>query len=189
MDSSSVVWESKERTLVKNSKNHLDTLLIKLPFRWEVFALKYVEKTFWKDQKNWFESSPKILEKNNDQTPKFIGSEKLAVGVCQACRSTVRSTAAESSALWISGSTGRSTGGSNGSKYDRWTVDRPVDRQHWQIPTAIFFWPINWGSCHLFWEKILEISKPVFPILLTEFSPHIWVQILPIKREDFIKSV
>jgi len=34
--------------MVKNSKDHFYTLLIKLPFRWEVFALKYVEKTLLK---------------------------------------------------------------------------------------------------------------------------------------------
>ena len=38
------------------------------------------------------QSPLEILVKNNVQTPKFIGLEKLAVGVCQACRSTARST-------------------------------------------------------------------------------------------------
>ena len=38
--------------------------------------------------KNWHKNSPKILAQNNDQTPKFIGQKNIAVGVCQACRST-----------------------------------------------------------------------------------------------------
>ena len=38
------------------------------------------------------QSPLEILEKNNAQTPKFIWLEELAVGVCQACRSTARST-------------------------------------------------------------------------------------------------
>ena len=54
----------------------------------EVFALKYVEKTPLKEWEKLAQSSPKILLLNNDQTPKFIGCQKLAVGVCQACRST-----------------------------------------------------------------------------------------------------
>ena len=65
----------------ENSKNHLNTLLIKTPFRLEVFALKFVEKTLLKVSAKLAQSSPKILVKNNAQTPKFIGSEKLAVGV------------------------------------------------------------------------------------------------------------
>ena len=55
------------------------------------------------------ETHLKILGKNNAQTPKFIGSEKLAVGVCQVCRSTARSTA-------------------NGQKSDRWGCGRPPGR-------------------------------------------------------------
>ena len=87
------------------------------------------------------QSPLEILEKNNAQTPKFIGSEKLAVGVCQACRSTIRSTA-------------------NGLIFDRWSyrstaqstaqiqraelsgpVDRPVGR-----PTVL---PDVHGSVHV----------------------------------------
>ena len=52
----------------------------------------------------------KILVKNNAQTPKFIGLEKLAVGVCQACRSTARSTGQRSYFRPLGHrSTGRST--------------------------------------------------------------------------------
>jgi len=43
-------------------------------------------------------------------------------------RSTGRSTGYESCALWILRSTGRSTSFAQRSEYDRWTVDRPVDR-------------------------------------------------------------
>ena len=84
------------------------------------------------------------------------------------------------------GRPGGSTGGSNGRIFDRYGSTGRVDRQVWQTPTAIFFWPINLGVLSLFCNKILGELWASFPILLKGFSPHIWVQILPIKREDFI---
>ena len=58
----------------------------------EVLALNLVEKTLLMKWEKLAQSPLEILLKNNAQTPKFIGIEKLAVGVCQACRSTARST-------------------------------------------------------------------------------------------------
>ena len=58
----------------------------------EVLALNLVEKTLLMEWEKLAQSPLEILVKNNAQTPKFIGLEKLAVGVCQACRSTARST-------------------------------------------------------------------------------------------------
>ena len=47
-----------------------------------------------------------------------------------SARSTRRSTGQRAVALWIqSRSTGRSTDRRNGQKFDRWPVDRPVDRK------------------------------------------------------------
>ena len=43
----------------------------------------------------------------------------------------------------------------NGLKYDRWPVDRAVDRQACQTPTASFSSPINLGVWALFFTKIL----------------------------------
>ena len=67
-------------------------------------------KTSEKDWKNWLKNTLQILVQNNDQTPKFIGCQKLAVGVCQTCRSTARSTAnGQESDSWSLRSTARST--------------------------------------------------------------------------------
>ena len=61
-----------------------------------------MEKTLLKEWEKLAQSSPKIFAQNNDQTPKFIGQKNIAVGVCQACRSTA-----------------------NGQKSDRWSHGRP----------------------------------------------------------------
>ena len=47
----------------------------------EVLALNLVEKTLLMEWEKLAQSPLEILEKNNAQTPKFIGSEKLAVEV------------------------------------------------------------------------------------------------------------
>ena len=47
-----------------------------------------MEKTLLKEWEKLAQSSLKILLQNNDQPPKFIGCQKLAVGFCQYCRST-----------------------------------------------------------------------------------------------------
>ena len=114
-------------------------------------------------------------------------------------RSTGRSTAMapidwlvdcqESYALWIwPWPTGRLTSrskprhgrpggrptGCNSQKYDRWPVDRPIDRQviltcSW-LPTAIFFRPINWGCFGLFSKKDFKwVFKLVFPTFLSVY--------------------
>ena len=85
------------------------------------------------------QNSLKHLVENNAQTPKFIGLEKLAVGVCQTCRSTGRrsyfrplchrsigrSTEARIQRASLSvQSTARSTGAFPESRA-LWTVDRP----------------------------------------------------------------
>ena len=88
------------------------------------------------------QSPLEILFKNNAQTPKFIGLEKLAVGVWQTCRSTGWSTGQWSYSTPLSHrsigrsteariqraslsvrSTGRSTGAFPESRA-LWTVDR-----------------------------------------------------------------
>ena len=74
------------------------------------------------------QSPLKILEKNNAQTPKFIGLEKLAVGVCQNCRSTARSTGQRS---YFRPLCHRSTDRSTEARIQRaslCSVGRPVDR-------------------------------------------------------------
>ena len=69
---------------------------------------------------------------------------------------------------------------------DSWplAVDRAVDWQVWQTPTASFFQPINLGVWSLFWYKILETLRASFSYFFQRFSPHIWEQIFPIKRKD-----
>ena len=77
-------WRKTQRI----SFNTLD----KTPFWLEVLALNLVEKTLLKKwEKLAQKQSPNLVE-NNAQNPKFIGCKKLAVGVCQACRSTAWST-------------------------------------------------------------------------------------------------
>ena len=58
----------------------------------EVLALNLVEKTLLKKWEKLAQSLLEILSKNSPQMLHFIESGKLAVGVCQACRSTARST-------------------------------------------------------------------------------------------------
>ena len=72
----------------ENSRKSLLNTLDKLPFWLEVLALNLVEKTLLIEWKKLAQSPLEILLKNNAQTPKFIGLEKLAVGVWQTCRST-----------------------------------------------------------------------------------------------------
>ena len=87
-----------------------------------------MEKTLLMKWEKLAQSPLEILLKNNAQTPKFIGSEKLAVGVCQAYRSTVRSTA---NGLifdrWSNRSTARSTAQIQRARLSG-PVDRPVGR-------------------------------------------------------------
>ena len=49
MDGSSVVWENKERIYGEKLKQISFTLLIKLSFWLEIFALNFVEKNLWKE--------------------------------------------------------------------------------------------------------------------------------------------
>ena len=53
---------------------------------------QFSEENSFKEVGKTGSKSTRNLGENNAQTPKFIGSEKLAVGVCQVCRSTARST-------------------------------------------------------------------------------------------------
>ena len=69
---------------------------------------------------------------------------------------------AESSALCIQASVDRVVDRwHNGRNFDRWPVDRAVDRQQRPLliwpPTVIFWEPINWGSLGLFSTRF-EVS-------------------------------
>ena len=59
-------WRKTQEILFK-------TLLIKLPFWLEVLALNLVEKTLLIEWEKLAQNPLEILEKNNAQTPKFIG--------------------------------------------------------------------------------------------------------------------
>ena len=80
MDCSSVCEKTRMRMVEENSKKISFTLLIKPSFWLEIFALNLVEKTLLMKWEKLAQSPLEILEKNNVQTPKFIGLEKLAVG-------------------------------------------------------------------------------------------------------------
>ena len=82
MDAQVFVWEKQGREWWRKTQRiTLNTLDKKLPFWLEIFAHKFVEKNLWKGLEKLAQSPLEILVKNNAQTPKFIGSEKLAVGV------------------------------------------------------------------------------------------------------------
>ena len=100
----------------KNSRKSLLNTLDKLPFWLKIFALNLVEKTLLMKWEKLAQSPLEILEKNNAQTPKFIGLEKLAVGIQVACRSTVRSTGQRS---YFSPLCHRSTGRSTEARIQR----------------------------------------------------------------------
>ena len=142
MDSSSVcVRKLGWKWWRKTQRNHFYTLLIKLPFWLEVLALKFLEKNLWKGLEKLAQKHSPNLGENNAQTPKFIGSEKLAVGVCQAYRSTARSTAnGLISDRWSYRSTARSTVQIQRAELSG-PVDRPVGR-----PTVL---PDVHGSVHV----------------------------------------
>ena len=63
----------------------------------------------------------------------------------------------------------RSTVGTNSLKYDRWPVDRAVDRQAWQTPTASFPYSIKWRIWGLFCWRFSSGFSPVFPELFRGF--------------------
>ena len=145
MDSSSDCEKIRKEMMEENSRKSLYTLMIKLSFWLEIFALNFVEKNLWKGlEKLAQKHSPNLVE-NNAQTPKFIGLEKLAVGVSHNCRSTVQSTGQRSYSRPLSH---RSTGRSTEARRQRaslsvrstgafpesralWTVDRP-SCQNWR---------------------------------------------------------
>ena len=76
----------------ENSRKSLLTLLIKTPLLVGSISSQFSGENSFNEVGKTGSKSTKNLGENNAQTPKFIGSEKLAVGVCQAYRSTVRST-------------------------------------------------------------------------------------------------
>ena len=90
----------------------------------EVLALNLVEKTLLMKWEKLAQSPLEILVKNNAQTPKFIGLEKLAVGVCQTCRSTANGRISD---RWSYRSTARSTAQIQRARLSS-LVDHPVGR-------------------------------------------------------------
>ena len=95
----------------------------------EELALNLVEKTLLMKWKKLAQSPLEILAQNNNQTPKFIGCQKLAVGVCQTCRSTARSTAnGQESDRWSLRSTARSTQKNNREHCSQFRSTRSADR-------------------------------------------------------------
>jgi len=149
-------------------KKSLLTLLIKTPF----LILKWSSKTcgynHWKEWEKLAQNYFSNLRENSPQMPQFIGLEKLAVGVCQTCRSTGRrsyfrplshrsigrSTVARiQRALLSVRSTGRSTRAFPESRA-LWTVDRPparsrrarrstVDRLQNSVDRSVDLWSLK----------------------------------------------
>ena len=87
MDSSSVcVRKQGKRWWRKTQEISFKTLLIKTPLLIGSISSQFSGENSFKQVEA--QSPLKILVKNNAQSPKFIELEKLAVGVCQTCRST-----------------------------------------------------------------------------------------------------
>jgi len=92
MGCSSVCEKNKDENGGEKLKESLLTLLIKLPFDRKYLLSNLWRKTSCKGRKNWLKNNFQILVKTMTKPPKFIDCQKLAVGVCQTCRSTARST-------------------------------------------------------------------------------------------------
>ena len=96
-------------------------------------------------------------------------------------RSTDRETA-----LCSSGSVDRA-GRPKPQRSDFWplAVDRAVDRQLWQTPTASFSSSIKWGIWGLFWLRFWESFQASFSYPFKRFSPLVLEQIFSIKRRVY----
>ena len=73
----------------------------------------------------------------------------------------------------------------NGLKYDRWPIDRAVDRQVCQTPTASFSSPIKWGIWGLFSSRFSSGFFTSFLNSFKRFSPLVLEPIFPIKRRVY----
>ena len=149
MDSSSVcVRKQGKRWWRKTQRKSLLTLLIKTPLLIGSISSQFSGENSFKEVGKTGSKSTRNLNRNSPQMPHFIESGKLAVGVCQTCRSTARSTGQRT---YFRPLCHRSTGRSTETRYREQTlcpVDRPVDRGLSREQSSLDGRP-GWSTGHL----------------------------------------
>ena len=80
--------EKTRKEMVEETQENLFYTLDKTLLLIGSIGSNFVEKNLWNEWEKLALRVSKNLAQNNDKTLKFIGKKNIAVGVCQACRST-----------------------------------------------------------------------------------------------------